>query len=343
MFVSPSRFLIDRYVDWGLAAEKLTLLENGLEIGEIAPPRPLAGGKATTQPLRLLRPAQPVQGHQGAGRGGGAGAGGGLGDGLGAVRLRRQPRGAAGGVPAGVQAAGADGRPARALLRQLPQSRSADADARGRLGGRAVDLVGELAGGHPGGLPARPPDHLQRHRRHGREGPQPGRRPALPRRQRREPGRSPGRGAAHSGDLGAPARPHPPAARPPARPPSSTSPSTGTFSSAVGTHPVTRRRPTASNARPSRRTGQLGLPGRRRDAAPRAAPSCGCIAARQDAMHGQRPIFSAARCAVAPAASAYAAFIGLFVNILYLVVPLYMIQVYDRVMAQPQPGHADRC
>ncbi len=30
---------------------------------------------------------------------------------------------------------------------------------------------------------------------------------------------------------------------------------------------------------------------------------------------------------------AYAAFVGLFVNALYLIVPFYMIQVYDRVMS----------
>jgi glycosyltransferase involved in cell wall biosynthesis len=45
MFVSPSHFLVDRYADWGLAGDKLTFLENGLEIGEIAPPRPLCAGK----------------------------------------------------------------------------------------------------------------------------------------------------------------------------------------------------------------------------------------------------------------------------------------------------------
>ena len=45
MFVSPSHFLIDRYADWGLPADKLMFLENGLEIGEIAPARPLPGGK----------------------------------------------------------------------------------------------------------------------------------------------------------------------------------------------------------------------------------------------------------------------------------------------------------
>ena len=52
MFISPSRFLIDRYADWGLSADKLTFLENGLEIGEIAPPRPLATGKPAVTALR---------------------------------------------------------------------------------------------------------------------------------------------------------------------------------------------------------------------------------------------------------------------------------------------------
>lgn len=46
MFVSPSRFLIDRYADWGLPVDKLTFLENGLEIGDIAPPRTLAAGNS---------------------------------------------------------------------------------------------------------------------------------------------------------------------------------------------------------------------------------------------------------------------------------------------------------
>jgi len=45
VFVSPSRFLIDRFVDWGLRPDKLVLLENGLEVGEIAPPRTLARGQ----------------------------------------------------------------------------------------------------------------------------------------------------------------------------------------------------------------------------------------------------------------------------------------------------------
>jgi len=44
MFVSPSQFLIGRYADWGLARDRLRFLENGLDIGEIAPPRPIGPG-----------------------------------------------------------------------------------------------------------------------------------------------------------------------------------------------------------------------------------------------------------------------------------------------------------
>ena len=40
-FVSPSRFLIERYVTWGLERERLVMLENGIDGGEPAPPRPV--------------------------------------------------------------------------------------------------------------------------------------------------------------------------------------------------------------------------------------------------------------------------------------------------------------
>jgi glycosyltransferase involved in cell wall biosynthesis len=43
-FVSPSRFLLSRFEDWGLPPEKLVMIENGLEGGPIAPPRPIAQG-----------------------------------------------------------------------------------------------------------------------------------------------------------------------------------------------------------------------------------------------------------------------------------------------------------
>jgi glycosyltransferase involved in cell wall biosynthesis len=43
-FVSPSHFLIDRYVKWGLPAAKFSMLENGIDTAQIAPPRPLPPG-----------------------------------------------------------------------------------------------------------------------------------------------------------------------------------------------------------------------------------------------------------------------------------------------------------
>lgn len=45
-FVSPSRFLLKRFAEWGLPPEKLVMLENGLEGGHPAPARvPGASGK----------------------------------------------------------------------------------------------------------------------------------------------------------------------------------------------------------------------------------------------------------------------------------------------------------
>ncbi|MGO4706818.1 glycosyltransferase family 4 protein [Microvirga sp. 2MCAF38] len=43
-FVSPSQFLVDRYVEWGLDRSKFTVIENGLDISDQAVPRPLTSG-----------------------------------------------------------------------------------------------------------------------------------------------------------------------------------------------------------------------------------------------------------------------------------------------------------
>jgi glycosyltransferase involved in cell wall biosynthesis len=43
-FVSPSRFLVDRFVSWGLDAQRFSVIENGLVTSDPAPPRPLAEG-----------------------------------------------------------------------------------------------------------------------------------------------------------------------------------------------------------------------------------------------------------------------------------------------------------
>jgi len=45
-YVSPSAFLVERYVAWGLPRERFAVIENGLAESPLAPPRPLpAGGR----------------------------------------------------------------------------------------------------------------------------------------------------------------------------------------------------------------------------------------------------------------------------------------------------------
>ena len=43
LYISPSEFLIDRYVAWGLPREKFRCLENGIDTTVVAPPRSLSG------------------------------------------------------------------------------------------------------------------------------------------------------------------------------------------------------------------------------------------------------------------------------------------------------------
>jgi glycosyltransferase involved in cell wall biosynthesis len=42
VFVSPSRFLSERFVEWGLPRERMRVIENGLDVTEIAPARAVA-------------------------------------------------------------------------------------------------------------------------------------------------------------------------------------------------------------------------------------------------------------------------------------------------------------
>jgi glycosyltransferase involved in cell wall biosynthesis len=44
-FISPSQFLADRFITWGLPTSKMQVLENGRKIMEAAPPRTLAEGE----------------------------------------------------------------------------------------------------------------------------------------------------------------------------------------------------------------------------------------------------------------------------------------------------------
>ncbi len=42
-YVSPSRFLAERYIHWGLPGDRMTVIENGLDVATPAEPRPLTG------------------------------------------------------------------------------------------------------------------------------------------------------------------------------------------------------------------------------------------------------------------------------------------------------------
>lgn len=44
-FISPSKFLRQRYIDWGLSADKIAVIENGQSDESPLPPRPLAEGE----------------------------------------------------------------------------------------------------------------------------------------------------------------------------------------------------------------------------------------------------------------------------------------------------------
>ena len=62
MFVSPSRFLIERYATWGLPREKMVMLENGLDIGDIAPPRPLGSTQKRRSHFAYFGQLNPFKG-----------------------------------------------------------------------------------------------------------------------------------------------------------------------------------------------------------------------------------------------------------------------------------------
>jgi glycosyltransferase involved in cell wall biosynthesis len=61
-FVGPSRFLLDRYEAWGLPPERLAMLENGLDGGPVAPPRPLPEPGARRNRFAFFGQLNPFKG-----------------------------------------------------------------------------------------------------------------------------------------------------------------------------------------------------------------------------------------------------------------------------------------
>lgn len=61
-FISPSHFLTERYVDWGLDAERFSMIENGIDVAEAAPPRPLPDAKARRSRFAYFGQLTPYKG-----------------------------------------------------------------------------------------------------------------------------------------------------------------------------------------------------------------------------------------------------------------------------------------
>ncbi len=61
-FISPSRFLADRYMDWGLAEERFSVIENGIDVAAVAPPRPLPDPAARRSRFAYFGQLTPYKG-----------------------------------------------------------------------------------------------------------------------------------------------------------------------------------------------------------------------------------------------------------------------------------------
>lgn len=61
-FVSPSRFLAERYQEWGLSADRFSVIENGIDVATTASPRPLAGPKGRRSRFAYFGQLTPYKG-----------------------------------------------------------------------------------------------------------------------------------------------------------------------------------------------------------------------------------------------------------------------------------------
>lgn len=61
-FISPSMFLATRYVEWGIEAEKLSVIENGIVVKEPAPVRDLPAGTARRNRFAYFGQMTPFKG-----------------------------------------------------------------------------------------------------------------------------------------------------------------------------------------------------------------------------------------------------------------------------------------
>ena len=184
-FVSPSKFLLGRFADWGLPQEKLVMIENGLDGGMPAPARRLAPGGRRNR-FAYFGQLNPFKGIQ-----------------VLVEAVTRIPNDVWGDSilyvfggnleqqPDSFQASVKDlfrlaGRRIR-FMGSYKSSGPSEPDARDRLDNRAVNVVGKRAGRDPGGVLPWTPDHRERHRRHGGKGARRRQWAAFQRQQPREP------------------------------------------------------------------------------------------------------------------------------------------------------------
>ena len=165
LFIAPSEYVRDRYVDWGIPAEKIWSSRRRLRAGARPAPDEAAGrprnrfaffGQFTPyKGADVLLEAMELLGDDFDGQLWIHGA-----------NLENQPEEFQEQFKELLEETPAPS-PSRA---RTTTPRARQADGRHRLGGRALDLVGDRAAGRARGLPARAAGDLQRHRRHVREG-----------------------------------------------------------------------------------------------------------------------------------------------------------------------------
>ena len=145
VFVAPSAFLAERFVEWGIAPQRIRLVPNAVAV---APAAGDGGGRSRRNRFGFFG---NVARHKGAlVLLGGGGAPEGRGRGRAGLAARRARLGG-GGVPRRLPGEARRRRAAGAASRTLRPRRRDGADAGRGLGGGALDLVGERATGHPRG------------------------------------------------------------------------------------------------------------------------------------------------------------------------------------------------
>ena len=157
-YISPSRFLAERYVEWGLPAARFRVIENGVG-GDRACSRSLEKGRRRNRfgffgqitefkGLAIVLDAVTRLPDEIWGR-------------CYPERIRRKPRVSTRGVPQPLRGAHVSGGTTSEVLRKLSAGRIGWIDVGHRLGDRPIDMVGEFSSRHPGGVLPPPSTHRQ--------------------------------------------------------------------------------------------------------------------------------------------------------------------------------------